>query len=226
MPHDKQPPGVEFVSEWIKAGERITATRALHGGKEPAALAWLLAFTQKAVSGLSGAEYAVLLWEVRRFSFDGGIIGPDDPASAIVQHGTVISLTDENSRPTIERLQTALRTAIEEFLTNGMATLSIDGQIVIHSQSRGPGGFQGVHFEGRNTESSVYFMASHLLGRYGDRIRKCEGCGTLILAGRRDKRFCSQTCQVSTFIRLKRLKAKQAAGHRKKGVKHGTKGRR
>lgn len=210
------PPG-----EFEKAAVRLTTNADAHGGNEPAALAWLLEFLQVDVAGFSAGQCEDKTWEVLRFIADAGQARKDYGQSGLYFQPPD---TPEKKLAELLVLQAHALEVVQRYLTTGVADFPTgEGAVKIAR------GYRSVIYGARSLAAGFYFMAAQLLARYGDRIKVCEGCPRLMLVGRKDKRYHSETCRVTNFNRRKRakIKAERLARHRKvnkKGrAKHGAK---
>jgi hypothetical protein len=213
----------EEMQEWEKAAGRITRQSGVHGGREVAALSWLVDFAQTKLDELSAGQRADTTWEARRFAFDGGLVHTIDnlQTEATMIKGEEIGVDSMEYNPilTLEQLQQVVRAALESFITGSATFDNISGSITArHPKMRG---YRRISFKG-GFESCFYFVASQLLNRGGDRIRICKGCARLAIMSRRDKEFCTQACQIASWKRdnPKRPKKRKAT---KGGKRHGTK---
>lgn len=212
------------VDEWTLAASRITQHSGAHGGREPAAMAWLLDFVQTPLDELSAGQRTDKEWEVSRFAFDAGLVMTLDNLQAkpmITEIGVNEMSTGHITAQILTRIQQTTRNAVENFIAQGEATFhNIAGSMTVSSPRHGTG--QALRFSGE-MESCFYFVTGQLLTRNGDRIRTCKGCGRLVLMARRDKEFCTQACQVADW---KRKHLKKGGGRNPaKGGRHGKKGR-
>jgi hypothetical protein len=223
------------MENFEKAASRITATSAYDGGTEPAALAWLLTFLSLDIATLNEWQRDEAFWNVFRFCFDGGQGWSTDFArqGARELHWPVTA-TDRTN--TVEQIQRDARTALADYIQTGVGTFPKgEGAFVVFVR-----GNPRLRYGGADIGSMFYYMAAQLLSRYADRVKQCEGCPLIMLVGRKDQRFHSQSCQILSFVRKKRAKEKAArlareqrkemkAKHRKKarankgGTRHGTK---
>ena len=144
-------------------------------------------------------------WEVLRFSVDGGTwVFRDKPMFR--WHPSWLEW------PKIEALKDKALKTVTGFIDKGSVTFPAgkgDMRIIT--------GYPSPLFEGHDLQASFFYVMGHLMARFGPRIRKCKGCEVFMLIGRKDKSFHSASCQVTTYIREKRNKAKQT-----KGGRHGT----
>ena len=210
--------------EMEKAANRITASAATHGGKEPAAVAWLLTFSLRDVFTLKDWELEEAFWNVLRFAADAGQDGTDYGQSG----GMAFEITSDSAKRTelLWQVQQTLMTALRKYLSVGVASFP-EG----HAGFTIARGYRSLLFSGRSLETAFYYMAAQLLARYGHRIRQCEGCPIILLTGRKDQRFHSKTCQIGNFVRRKRSEEREKSKpttnknlKRKKGGSHGKKG--
>ena len=70
-----------------------------------------------------------------------------------------------------------------------------------------------------NRSGQFFYIVCTLLQTYAHLIRKCPGCGSLVLASRIDQEFCSNSCQAKMYMRDKRQKAKGGSSHGKTKLK-------
>lgn len=191
------------AQEMDKAASRITSTFALHGGTEPAAVAWLLSFISKDVFTLKEWEREEALWNVVRFAADGGQRGADYGQSG----GLTFQLpkTSEQKNETLRDLQQEVFNAVDRYLRVGVASFPEDRAGFTIAR-----GYSSLLFSGRSLRTAFFYMAAQLLARYGHRIKRCEGCPLIMLTGRKDQRFHSKTCQIGAFVRKTRAKEKVA----------------
>jgi len=117
-------------------------------------------------------------------------------------------------------LQKTVRTALNAFLDNGAATFPpIEGSFTVTNSRTSDQG--RVRFGG-SLEATCYFMVGQLLAHYGGLLRRCNKCGKLVLVGRKDKRYCSQSCQIADW-KLSASKSSKQRKIKKGGKRHGTK---
>ena len=187
--------------EFAAAADRLTATAGEHGGAEPAAVAWLLGFAQSDAFGFSQTERALKFWDVLRFAADGGQGGADYGQSG----GLLFQppATAEAQTIMLSELQNAISDGLAKYLRVGVASFPKDEAGFTIAR-----GYRSVLFSGRSLPAAFFYMSAQLLARYGHRIKPCEGCSLIMLVGRKDQRFHSQSCQISTFIRKKRAEEK------------------
>jgi hypothetical protein len=206
--------------EFGKAAKRLTANAATYGGEEPAALAWFLDFLQARVEGFSAGQRDDKMWEILRFIADGG--------QAQKNYGQSPALyfqppdTPENKMAALDVLQAHAIEVVQRYLTTGVADFPIgEGAFKIAR------GYHSIIFGARSLTAGFYFMAAKLMARYGERVKICKGCRRLMLVGRKDKRYHSESCRISDFVRRKRANAKVerlARQHKARGKrrrKHG-----
>jgi hypothetical protein len=192
--------------EFAAAAQRLTATAGEHGGREPAAVGWLLSFVQTTDAlYFPPSVVDTTLWEVLRFSADGGQEGADYAQTGGFRFPSPFSLSLEQKRVALSTLQTVVGEAVLQYLNVGVYSFPQDAAGFTITR-----GYPSVLFSGRSLAAGFYYMASQLLARYGHRVRICEGCPTILLMGRKDQRFHSKQCQVGTFIRKQRAGAKAA----------------
>lgn len=207
------------LGEFEKAAARLTADADAHGGNEPAALAWLLEFLQADVAGFSAGQCADKTWEVVRFVADAGQSQRDYGQSGLYFQPPD---TPENKMADLLVLQANTLEVVQRYLATGVADFPTgEGAFKIAR------GYRSVIFGGRSMKAGFYFMAAQLLARYGDRVKVCEGCPKLMLVGRKDKRYHSETCRIANFQRRKRATARLTQQQKKKTKKgrskHGKK---
>jgi hypothetical protein len=214
---------VPYLEEMDKAASRITSTFALHGGTEPAAVAWLLNFISRDVFSLKDWEREEALWNVIRFAADGGQRGADYGQSGGLTFRT--PETSEQKTEALRDIQQNVVDAVDKYLKVGVASFPEDQSGFTIAR-----GYPSLLFSGRSLRAAFFYMAAQLLARYGHRIKRCEGCPSIMLTGRKDQRFHSKICQIGTFVRKKRAEAKsQAKGKKKKvilnkgRIRHGKK---
>ncbi|MBS0158598.1 MAG: hypothetical protein JSS26_08405 [Nitrospira sp.] len=219
------------LTEFRKAGERILAQRGVYGGARHAALVWLLTFAQENPTEYSTGEGANRWEELKRFAFDAGL-GPDEPP--ISNQISVRWPGDKRARfgeepplstpaeavhspfyPGMQRelakFQMELRDYLERYVKSG--GVSINGltlDLHVTNSTEGVLVSSWLH-------PCFFYQAFHLLGELGPRIRKCEGCARLFLAGRSDKKWCSGLCQAKTYKRMNPAKQHEASPTNKKG---------
>lgn len=199
---------IDQVDHLEKAAIRITATEANDGGKGPAAVAWLLKFLGKDPVKLKAREREDAQWDVARFALDGGQGSLDYGSQAnwgMGAFGLHYPETAADWMTTLNLLQFNCSEAVWAYLTRGEATFpALEGTVAIFNGESSP------RYRGEDLASGFYYMAAQLLSRYGHRVKSCEGCPTIMLIGRKDQRFHSQSCQIGTFIRKKRVEEKAA----------------
>jgi hypothetical protein len=193
--------------EFEAAAARLTATSDVHGGPEPAAVAWLLNFIQ--ATSFAPLVIDTTLYELVRFAADGGQRGADYGQARGTWDGCVrfqspFSRSFEDKLQELQLLQRMVRHAIEHYLQHGEANFPPEeGAFTIMR------GVPRVLYSGTSLAGGVFFMAGQLLARYGHRVKVCEGCPRIMFMGRKDQRFHSQKCQVGTFFRKRRAEEKQ-----------------
>ena len=186
--------------EFEKAATRVTANAAIYGGVEPAALAWLLEFSQVDATGLSAGQRDDRIWEVLRFIADAGQTQKDYGQSGLYFQPPD---TPEKKTAALDVLQAHTLESVQRYLTTGVADFPTgEGAFKIAR------GYHSVIYGARSLAAGFYFMAAQLLARYGDRVKVCEGCPKLMLVGRKDKRYHSPSCRIANFVRRKRANAK------------------
>ena len=192
------------TQNYQKAASRITATAAFHGGPEPAAVAWLLSFLAHDVATLNEWQRDEAFWNVLQFTIDGGQGWFTDLG---ILGATDVTYPDDatDRMMVLARIQKATRACLTDYLTKGVGTFPEgEGSFVIS------GVYRMAHYNGGDLAASFYYMAAQLLSKYKRRVKRCEGCPLLMLVGRKDQRFHSQSCQIATFVRNKRAKDKAA----------------
>lgn len=223
---------LESIAEWENAAGRLIEAAGPHGGREQAVLAWLVDFAQASLGKLSASERTVKAWEAARFAEDGGLIySPDNLDNTmkrghkVIDYGIELVPFTESSifvpmaTETMEEFQTTVRTALHAFIERGKCTFPpVSGSYTVYAPRPGP--WSTLRFGGE-MEATAYFMASQLLSRYGALLRKCKGCSKITLAGRRDKVFCTQACQMADWNR--KHKSKNTTQGTKGGKRHATK---
>lgn len=227
------------IANLEKAASRIIASAAHDGGREPAAVAWLLRFLSTDLVTLKAWQQEEAQWDVARFSLDSGQGVLDHGSTANWGMGAFGLRYPESAADwltTLQELQQICREILDTYLYRGEGLFpALNGTVCIFKGESSP------RYRGEDLASGFYFMAAHLLSQYGHRVKRCEGCSVLMLTGRKDQRFHSQSCQVASFFRNRRAKDKadrQAKEHAKKsrprrnkkkvaphkgGTRHGTK---
>jgi len=197
-----------------KAESRITATTDIHGGPEPAAVAWLLKFLSADLTTLNEWQKDEAFWNVFRFCFDGGQ-GWSTDFGRMGALGLQYPETAAERTKVVGQIQREAQAVLLEYLKTGVGTFPKgEGAMVVLAR-----GNPTLRYSGTGLYSAFYWMAAQLLSRYGHRVKRCEGCPTIMLTGRKDQRFHSKTCQIGTFVRKTRAKEKAerlAQVHRKK----------
>lgn len=228
------PPHVRRAFEFVKAGERIAAGRARHGGPQASATAWLLEFVQADFSALSAGGLSDRVAEVVRFSFDGGHLFTFPPSvagrsqqPAIPLHGLKVQPVADELELLVE-LQRTVRGSVQDYVRTGRGRFPHIGVTLEVRKS-----WRSVAVEAENITAGFFYHAAHLLGAFGHRVRQCRECTRLFLAGRSDREFCSGRCQVArwkrTHPRERRTQGSgrtDGAGREKGGQRHGKRERR
>ena len=218
-----KPRGVEFIEEWSKAAKRLTQAHLEHGGRAPAALAWGVDFAQLSLAELSAGQRSDKAWEISRFSFDGGLVFTGDnmqPDTKILGFGIESTTIGPISLDSMARIQKTVRSALNAFLDDGTTTFPpIEGSFTVTNSRTSDQG--RVRFGG-SLEATFYFMVGQLLAHYGGLLRRCNKCGTLVLVGRKDKRYCSQSCQIADW-KLDNPERPEKRKAKKGGKRHCTK---
>jgi hypothetical protein len=190
------------ADEFTKAAARILTQRGVHGGARPAALAWLLHFVQEDATTYSFGAFSDRWEEVKRFSVDGGL-GPGEPPLSN-QEAVLLQLPGRHANPftatrsfpgpsekdTLITLQQVIKGDINSYLNDGSATtfeLRIKLKVAKNASS--------VMVQSNDLSIGFQYQVFHLLAEIGPQIRKCRRCRRLFLAGRKDREFCSGTCQ-------------------------------
>ncbi len=194
------------MDNFEKAASRITASTAYDGGTEPAALAWLLTFLavkDKDAVRLNEWQREEAFWNVYRFAFDGGQTERTD----FSRMGAInLSYPETAAERTtmMAQIQRDARAALTDYVRTGVGTFP-KGEAAFSLMRHGN---PPLAYRGGDLASSFYYMAAQLLSRYRHRVKQCEGCPLIMLIGRKDQRFHSQSCQILTFVRKKRAKEK------------------
>jgi hypothetical protein len=219
------------MENFEKAASRITATADIHGGPEPAAMAWLLKFLSTDLTMLNEWQKDEAFWNLYRFCWDGG-------QEAFTDFGRMGAMSlhfpesAEERTTIVAHIQRDARAALTDYVRTGIGTFP-KGEAAF-SVMRCE--YQPLGYRGGDLASSFYYMAAQLLSRYRHRVKQCEGCPLIMLVGRKDQRFHSQSCQIATFFRKKRAKKKaerlaraqrkQMKAKRKKAAKKTVKGKK
>jgi len=218
-----KPQSIVFIEEWSKAAKRLTQAHLEHGGREQAVLAWVVDFAQLSLEELSEGQRSDKAREISRFSFDGGLVFSHDnmqPGLKPLDFGIETTKIEPIFPDRMTHLQKTVRTALNAFLDNGAATFPpIEGSFTVTNSRTSDQG--RVRFGG-SLEATCYFMVGQLLAHYGGLLRRCNKCGKLVLVGRKDKRYCSQSCQIADW-KLSASKSSKQRKIKKGGKRHGTK---
>jgi len=172
------------------------------------------------------------VWELARFSFDGGLVHTFDnltPDTKILDFGIKSMMIGPVSLDSMTRIQGTVRTALNAFIDNGTAEFPpIEGSFIVTNSRTNDHG--RVQFGG-SMEATFYFITVQLLAHYGGRLRRCKGCHRITLVSRQDKKYCSQACQIARWKRdnpkpLRKRKPTKGARHgkQKSRTKKHTKG--
>lgn len=204
------------IEEWLKAGSRLRAPHDRQGwrtGTEQAVVIWLLGFLTEDLSTLSLGQRSDRTWEVFRFSFDCGL-----------HEGSHTSMTRQPSElewPSIVALQADTSQALAQFLETD--AVDFPEGVGAFRISRRALAQRTPYFSSHSLKAAFFYHTARLLAKYGDRLRACKGCNALMLVKRANKFFCSQGCQIKTFIRAKRADAKKRLTATRGRAKHATK---
>lgn len=194
------------MENFEKAASRLAATAAYDGGTEPAALAWLLTFLSAKDTDavrLNEWQREEAFWNVYRFAFDGGQIERTDFSRMGAISLTYPETAAERTQM-MAQIQRDARATLTDYIKTDVGTFP-KGEAAFSVMRQGN---QPLGYRGGDLASSFYYMAAQLLSRYRHRVKQCEGCPLIMLAGRKDQRFHSQSCQILTFVRKKRAKEK------------------
>ena len=214
--------------EFNKAGERILSQRGVYGGARPAALVWLLTFSQEDADRYSFGEWSDRWEEVKRFAKDGGL-GPNEaPLSnqatvrLALPHRLASPFTATRAFPgpgeqdMMKTLKADMKGSITSYVEQGWArTGEYKLDLIVKRDAARVSVISDIY-------PAFLYQAFQLIGELGSRIRQCRGCRRLFLAGRTDKKWCSGTCQASTWKRDNPKKTIPKKS-KQKGGKRGTK---
>lgn len=191
--------------------QRIQASPGVYGGARPCALAWVLAFVQENVAQYSYGTFANRWWEALRFGRDAGL-GPQEervcnvviegagplrgPGGYIRSPAGELVFDDSAGRQGLAKLQEEARLLVQWYV--GGATVGTgEMPISFRTQPTKPGLWAVVSDE----HVAFRYQLIHLLADLGPRIRQCSLCKRFVLAGRTDKRYCSNVCQARAYKR-------------------------
>lgn len=221
------PTGVRLAMEFRKAGQRLMSQRGQYGGAKPCAMAWAVALAREDLPALASGGLLDRLEEVRRFSFDAGL------GEALLQGDAVTQLL-MNISPTIilsphvsplailREIQREVRVLLDAYVGGREVTIndrrvSYEVTRTVHDLTSGR-----VMLHVPEMKDAVLLHLLYLLAELGPRLKSCDYCGKLFLAGRMDKRFCSGTCQAMQY-KKDNPKNNRAVTRRKKGGKRHAK---
>ena len=222
------PAGVRFAMEFQKAGHRLMAQRGQYGGAKPCAMAWAVALAQEDLIALASGGLLDRLEEVRRFSFDAGLgeamLQGDAETQLLMNISPSIDISPHLSPLAIlSEIQREVRVRLDAYVRGREVTLNarqVSYEVTRTGIGKHPSGRIVLHVP--EMKDAVLLHLLYLLAELGPRLKSCDYCGKLFLAGRMDKRFCSGTCQAMQY-KKDHPKNNRAVTRRKKGGKrHGT----
>lgn len=222
------PDGARSGLEFHKAGQRLMAQRGQYGGARPCALVWAIQFAQEDLKALAAGGLSDRLEEMKRFSVDAGIGEAFEQGNArdslLMMNTTVDAQLSPTALPlnVLLRMQDEVRAVLADYVSGQLGIkvpLSVSYEVTrdIHTPNSGR-----VLLHLLDMRQGVFLHLFHLLAELGARIKPCRYDGTLFLAGRTDKQFCSGLCQAMQY-KKDHPKDKHFVTRRTKGGSHGSK---
>ena len=181
--------------EFRKAGDRIIKERGLYGVDRAGAMAWLLEFVYLDLAQLGRGGFDDKEMEVRRFSWEAGL--GELIASNQFSASTPIGLEPLTLR-FVQDLQHKTRSALSLYADTGRMAFLIDKGWLTVVRPHPP------VLLTEQLESNFFHQAAHVASPFGERVKRCGSCAKVFLAGRTDKRFCSNRCQAKHYVREER----------------------
>lgn len=221
--------------ELWKASERI-------GFSPQKAMKWLLNFLQADIPTLSMGEWLDLRHEIVVFAIlDAKAFKPSNPLSSSEgRHLRMIfgSLWLEKDflrkAPNLKiahNLQNYLKSKIQEFLSNGSVSLSLEGMTL--KLQKGTKALTDpnpptvyVEYQSKDYKTPFTHALGELLRDTGGRLAQCLECQTIFLADRRDQKFCSVKCQNRVAARQYRASQEKPKGKPGRPLKTNSKGQK
>ncbi|WP_455245915.1 hypothetical protein [Petrachloros mirabilis] len=189
-----------FDREMKKAWERITTT-------PNGPIGWLVNFIQLDLDALTPTEWMVIAYEVASFAEADSL--ETHPLPVVVASGwSVQALPDEAlqytlpSRKEAMQLQRTIRGHFEHLWQHGVAPIKFPALTLIVT---GAGAFHDRHgsllVATKPKTKEFEYRVAVLLAHYAGRVRPCQECHRIFVAGRSDQLFCDPRCQMRVASR-------------------------
>lgn len=198
----------QFGCEMKKAWERITTT-----ANGP--IGWLVNFIQLDLDALTPTEWMVIAYEVASFAEAEGVEQQSLPV-VVASGWSVHALPDEAlhytlpSRKEALQLQRTIRGHLEHLWQHGIAPIKFPALTLIATAA---GAFDDRHgsllVATKPKTKEFEYRVAVLLAHYAGRVRPCQECHRIFVAGRSDQLFCDPRCQMRVASRKWRKANKQ-----------------
>jgi hypothetical protein len=214
---------MRFPDELVKARRRLLAQRGQYGSARASAMAWVLKFARTKLEPPDDPEtlgrggMLDLYEELTRFSYDAGLEGDPHLLPNMLAPTYRFFAAGTREVDVLTRVQGQMRTLLNNYVAgHGVEIQSLSGSLELgKSFVVGDPPTPRVRLHINKMDQAVRYYAMHLLAEWGPRIKRCGHCEHLFLASRRDKAFCSGSCQATRY-------KKDHTGRPRKGARRAT----
>ncbi len=174
-----------------------------HDDPRPTALAWLVAFAQEDLASLSPKSLLARWQECRRFALDAGLVegalrrgrSPKFPMGSVTMSPPAGGMEHID----LDNLQKPLRRGLRDLLEKGEVKIDLPH---LHMTIRATAQGSSITIDAADMGTGFRYNAAQLLGDMGHLVRQCRGeCGSIFVAGRSHRWFCSNKCQARIYKR-------------------------